>query len=86
MISALEAATLSVAAIAGAAALLNLGADRGRPETPMVALVRRRRELNAQLQKLAGGRGEGLARQEAKRMRDSARTDLETAHDEGERP
>jgi hypothetical protein len=70
----------------------------------MVALVRRRRELNARLQKLAGGSGEGLVRQEAKRTRASvvsievleaavtraervsARTDLETAHDEGEPP
>lgn len=51
---------------------------KGRPrekkirETQMVALVRRRRELNSQLAELAGDQGRQLVQAEARRMRGSA--------------
>ena len=44
---------------------------RRTKETPTVALVRRRRELQSQLQSLAGDEGGGILRQEAQRMRAS---------------
>ncbi|MDI3380208.1 hypothetical protein ACFPPF_10820 [Xenophilus aerolatus] len=40
-------------------------------ETPTVALVRRRRELQSRLQDLAGPNSEGIVRQEAQRMHSS---------------
>lgn len=45
---------------------------RRRPrETPTVALVRRRRELQSRLQDLAGPESDGLVRQEAQRLHSS---------------
>lgn len=44
---------------------------RGPKETPTVALVRRRRELQSRLQDLAGPNSEGIVRQEAQRMHSS---------------
>ena len=41
-------------------------------ETQMVALVRRRRELNSQLAELAGDEGRQLLQAEARRMKGSA--------------
>lgn len=49
--------------------------DKGLRETQMVALVRRRRELNSQLAELAGDQGRQLLQAEARRMRGSA-TDI----------
>lgn len=46
--------------------------DRAPRETPMVALVRRRRELSAQLLDLAGDGGTDLLQAEARRQRASA--------------
>lgn len=52
--------------------------QKGRPrdkkirETQMVALVRRRRELNSQLAELAGDQSKQLLQSEARRMRGSA--------------
>jgi hypothetical protein len=43
--------------------------SRSRGETPMVALVRRRRELSAQLQALAGDSSNEILRYEARRLR-----------------
>lgn len=47
-------------------------ADRAPRETPVVALVRRRRELMAQLRELAGDGGAELLQAEARRKRSSA--------------
>lgn len=60
---------------------------RDRGNTPMVALVRRRRELTSQLQSLAGDSAGELLRAEARRHRGSV-TDiavLERAVDRAER-
>jgi len=54
------------------------GAAKGEPhdkrirETQMVALVRRRRELNSQLAELAGDQSRNLLQAEARRLRGSA--------------
>lgn len=44
---------------------------RSQKDTPTVALVRRRRELQSRLQDLAGSDSEGIVRQEAQRMQSS---------------
>ena len=46
--------------------------DKKIRETHMVALVRRRRELNSQLAELAGDQSKHLLQAEARRMRGSA--------------
>ncbi len=46
--------------------------DKKPRETQMVALVRRRRELNSQLAELAGEQGKHLLQAEARRMKGSA--------------
>ena len=46
--------------------------DRRPRETQMVALVRRRRELNSQLAELAGDQGRQLLQAEARRMKGSS--------------
>lgn len=48
------------------------GRDKKIRETQMVALVRRRRELNSQLAELAGDQSKQLLQAEARRMRGSA--------------
>ena len=59
-----------------AAAIVWRRTGRRTKETPTVALVRRRRELQSRLQSLAGEEGDGILRQEAQRMRASP-TDLQ---------
>ena len=51
-------------------AVVFVRARRGR-ETPTLALVRRRRELIAQLEELAGDTGPALLRAEARRQKSS---------------
>ncbi|MDN4588443.1 hypothetical protein DBA29_08015 [Xenophilus aerolatus] len=63
------AAAVAALALVGAWIVWRL---RRRPrETPTVALVRRRRELQSRLQDLAGPESDGLVRQEAQRMHSS---------------
>jgi len=62
-------AALVLALLIALAALLMRRRGRRRGETPMVALVRRRRELQSQLQTLAGDDSEQLVRYEARRLK-----------------
>jgi len=62
------AALVAVLAIA-LVALLMRRRSRQRGATPMVALVRHRRELLSQLQTLAGDDSEQLVRHEARRLK-----------------
>ncbi|MBS0430294.1 MAG: hypothetical protein JSR41_23660 [Proteobacteria bacterium] len=61
----------AVAALALVGAWIFWRLRRGPKETPTVALVRRRRELQSRLQDLAGPESDGLVRQEAQRMHSS---------------
>jgi len=62
---------LIVAALVVVAAAVWWRVRRHARETPTVALVRRRRELQSRLQDLAGDDSAGLVRQEAQRMHSS---------------
>lgn len=64
-------AAVAVAALVLVGALIWWRLRRAPRETPTVALVRRRRELQSRLQDLAGPNSEGLVRQEAQRMHSS---------------
>ena len=61
----------AVAALALVGAWIVWRLRRKPKETPTVALVRRRRELQSRLQDLAGPESDGLVRQEAQRMHSS---------------